>query len=44
MQKFVLQWLLIGCLAVTPVAAEDKPSRFELTPFTGYQFGGEFEL
>ncbi len=26
------------------MAAEDKPSRFELTPFAGYQFGGEFEL
>ena len=42
--KFTIQWLLIGCLAATPVAAEDKPSRFELTPFAGYQFGGEFEL
>ena len=29
---------------MTPVAAEEKPSRFELTPFAGYQFGGEFEL
>ncbi len=44
MQKSTIRWFVIGCLAVTPVAAEEKPSRFELTPFAGYQFGGEFEL
>ncbi len=44
MQKPTIRWFLICSLAVTPVAAEEKPSRFELTPFAGYQFGGEFEL
>ena len=44
MQKSTSRWFRICCLAVTPVAAEEKPSRFELTPFAGYQFGGEFEL
>lgn len=44
MQKSTVRWFLICCLAAAPVAAEDKPSRFELTPFAGYQFGGEFEL
>ena len=44
MHRSTSRWFLICCLAVTPVAAEEKPSRFELTPFAGYQFGGEFEL
>ncbi len=44
MQKSTIRWFFICCLAATPVAAEEKPSRFELTPFAGYQFGGEFEL
>jgi len=44
MQKSTIWWFLMCCLAATPVAAQDKPSRFELTPFAGYQFGGEFDL
>jgi len=27
----------------TPAAAQDKPFKFELTPFAGYRFGGSFD-
>ena len=30
-------------LATAPVAAQEPPLRFELTPYTGYRIGGEFE-
>ncbi len=30
-------------LATVPVAAQEPPLRFELTPYAGYRIGGEFE-
>ena len=35
--------LIAGLALLDPVAAQDAPPRFELTPFAGYRIGGEFE-
>jgi hypothetical protein len=35
--------LLLLATAALPAAAQERPSRFELTPYGAYRFGGEFE-
>jgi len=34
--------LALAVLLVAPPAAAQEPSRFEITPFVGYRFGGDF--
>lgn len=44
MHKSLILTSFLYFLAMTAVAAEEKsPARFELTPFSAYQGGGEFE-
>ncbi|MFQ6023206.1 MAG: outer membrane protein [Acidiferrobacterales bacterium] len=43
MRKSVILWFLLPFLTVTSVLAQEKPPRYELTPFGAYQGGGEFE-
>jgi len=35
---------LLGACCLCPAYAQNSPARFELTPFGGYKFGGEFEV
>ncbi len=33
----------LGLLLVTPATAQDKPLRYEVTPYAGYRMGGSFD-
>jgi hypothetical protein len=39
------RWILLASLVLTaaPLAAQDEPFKFELTPFAAYRVGGSFE-
>lgn len=39
------RWILVAllCMAALPASADNKPLRYEISPFFGYRVGGNFE-